>query len=400
MQLSLLTVVAGHLVLTVPFVILIVAARLQGFDRNLEWAAADLGADAKRTLRYVILPLIWPAVLAGALISVTLSIDEFVVTFFTVGPQSTLPLYIYTQIKFGVTPEVNAIATVMLGATLGAARSRGHRPGGARPDAVARRRWRDARSGVRRRGPARDGGPTYARDHGARRRPRRGRGLRDLRLRPADAQRPTRPPGHSRHDPRARDGRADRGGGGGRHVGGGRDPRDHRSRPEMRQLRPVPRGAAGELPQRRRARRVSGRRTREPRAGPGGDGAPDLGRRAHRDRSPRGAALLRRERDAQGRCSPGPERADLRRRRDRVPVPRGVPSQRLRADHRRRAHTGACRCGEGDGRRRGRDPRPAAAGPATPGCPAAPMSSSMRSATSWGPRSRRPGWSGGSSCSA
>ena len=118
MQLSLLTVVAGHLVLTVPFVILIVAARLQGFDRNLEWAAADLGADAKRTLRYVILPLIWPAVLAGALISVTLSIDEFVVTFFTVGPQSTLPLYIYTQIKFGVTPEVNAIATVMLGATL------------------------------------------------------------------------------------------------------------------------------------------------------------------------------------------------------------------------------------------------------------------------------------------
>ena len=118
MQLSLLTVVAGHLVLTVPFVILIVAARLQGFDRNLEWAAADLGADPKRTVRYVILPLIWPAVLAGALISVTLSIDEFVVTFFTVGPQSTLPLYIYTQIKFGVTPEVNAIATVMLGATL------------------------------------------------------------------------------------------------------------------------------------------------------------------------------------------------------------------------------------------------------------------------------------------
>jgi ABC-type spermidine/putrescine transport system permease subunit II len=119
LQLSLVTVVAGHLVLTVPFVILIVAARLQGFDRNLEWAAADLEADAKRTVRHVILPLIWPAVVAGALISVTLSIDEFVVTFFTVGPQSTLPLYIYTQIKFEVTPEVNAIATVMLAATLG-----------------------------------------------------------------------------------------------------------------------------------------------------------------------------------------------------------------------------------------------------------------------------------------
>jgi ABC-type spermidine/putrescine transport system permease subunit II len=118
LQLSLLTVVAGHLVLTVPFVILIVAARLQGFDRNLEWAAADLGADARRTVRHIILPLIWPAILAGALISVTLSIDEFVVTFFTVGPQLTLPIYIYTQIKFGVTPEVNAIATVMLLATL------------------------------------------------------------------------------------------------------------------------------------------------------------------------------------------------------------------------------------------------------------------------------------------
>jgi ABC-type spermidine/putrescine transport system permease subunit II len=119
LELSLLTVIAGHLVFTVPFVILIVAARLQGFDRNLEWAAADLGASPSRTVRHVILPLLWPAILAGALISVTLSIDEFVVTFFTVGPQLTLPIYIYTQVKFGVTPEVNAISTLMLVATLG-----------------------------------------------------------------------------------------------------------------------------------------------------------------------------------------------------------------------------------------------------------------------------------------
>ncbi|CAN5543318.1 ABC transporter permease [soil metagenome] len=119
LDLSLYTVVAGHLVFTTPFVILIVAARLQGFDRNLEWAAADLGADARRVIRYIILPLIWPAVAAGALISVTLSVDEFIITFFTVGPQLTLPIYIYTQIKFGVTPEVNAIATMLLVATLG-----------------------------------------------------------------------------------------------------------------------------------------------------------------------------------------------------------------------------------------------------------------------------------------
>jgi ABC-type spermidine/putrescine transport system permease subunit II len=117
-ELSLLTVIAGHLVFTTPFVVLIVSARLQGFDRRLEWAAADLGADQRNTLRYIVLPLISPAILAGGLMSVTLSIDEFVISFFTVGPQSTLPLYIYTQIKFGVTPEVNAVATVILVGTL------------------------------------------------------------------------------------------------------------------------------------------------------------------------------------------------------------------------------------------------------------------------------------------
>ncbi|HEV7811168.1 MAG TPA: ABC transporter permease [Candidatus Limnocylindrales bacterium] len=117
-KLGLHTVIAGHLVFTTPFVVLIVAARLQGFDRRLEWAAADLGASNRQTLRYIVLPLIAPAIIAGALLSVTLSIDEFVVTFFTIGPQLTLPLYIYTQIKFGVTPEVNALATVLLVGTL------------------------------------------------------------------------------------------------------------------------------------------------------------------------------------------------------------------------------------------------------------------------------------------
>ena len=118
LQLGLHTVVAGHLVFTIPFVVLIVAARLQGFDRRLEWAAADLGASPIRSLRYIVLPLIAPAILAGALLCVTLSIDEFVITFFTIGPQQTLPLFIYTQIKFGVTPEVNAVATLILAATL------------------------------------------------------------------------------------------------------------------------------------------------------------------------------------------------------------------------------------------------------------------------------------------
>jgi spermidine/putrescine transport system permease protein len=118
LQLSLVTVIAGQLVVTVPFVVLIVASRLQGFDRFLEWAAADLGASPRQAISHVVLPLIAPAILAGALISVTLSIDEFVITWFTVGSQPTLPTYIYTQVKFGVTPEVNAVATVMLVATL------------------------------------------------------------------------------------------------------------------------------------------------------------------------------------------------------------------------------------------------------------------------------------------
>jgi spermidine/putrescine transport system permease protein len=133
-KLGLHTVIAGHLVFTTPFVVLIVAARLQGFDRRLEWAAADLGASNRQTLRHIVLPLIAPAIVAGFLLSVTLSIDEFVVTYFTIGPELTLPLYIITQIKFGVTPEVNALATVILFGTLavfGAGSfvlSRGRRP--------------------------------------------------------------------------------------------------------------------------------------------------------------------------------------------------------------------------------------------------------------------------------
>lgn len=116
--LSLGTVIAGQLVFTVPFVVLIVASRLQGFDPKLEWAAADLGASPRQAIRHIVLPLIAPAILAGALISVTLSIDEFVITWFTVGAQPTLPTYIYTRIKFGVTPDVNAVATILLVATL------------------------------------------------------------------------------------------------------------------------------------------------------------------------------------------------------------------------------------------------------------------------------------------
>jgi spermidine/putrescine transport system permease protein len=113
-QLSLLTVICGHVVLTTPFVILVVTARLMNFDRSLEWAAADLGANPMQTFRRITLPLIMPGVLAGALFAFTLSLDEFVVTLFTIGNQTTLPMYIFSQVKFGVTPKVNALATLLL----------------------------------------------------------------------------------------------------------------------------------------------------------------------------------------------------------------------------------------------------------------------------------------------
>jgi spermidine/putrescine transport system permease protein len=117
-QLSVQTAVIGQAVYTTPFVLLLVAARLQGFDTSLERAASDLGANTFNRLRYVVLPLIMPAVLAGALFAFTLSLDEFIITLFLIGAQNTLPIYIYTQVKFGITPEVNALASLLLAASL------------------------------------------------------------------------------------------------------------------------------------------------------------------------------------------------------------------------------------------------------------------------------------------
>jgi ABC-type spermidine/putrescine transport system permease subunit II len=117
-QLSEQTAVIGQSVYTTPFVVLLVAARLQGFDPALERAASDLGANTYRRLRYVVLPLIMPAIFAGALFAFTLSLDEFIITLFLIGAHNTLPIYIYTQVKFGITPEVNALATLLLAASL------------------------------------------------------------------------------------------------------------------------------------------------------------------------------------------------------------------------------------------------------------------------------------------
>ena len=96
------------------FVTAIVLARLATIDPSLEEASRDLGASGPRTFRLVILPRFAPGIIAGALLAFTLSIDEFVIAFFTTAPaQPTLPIVIYSTVRFGVTPEVNALATVL-----------------------------------------------------------------------------------------------------------------------------------------------------------------------------------------------------------------------------------------------------------------------------------------------
>jgi spermidine/putrescine transport system permease protein len=109
------TVLLAHIAFNISFVAVVVRARLAGMDRSLEEAAADLGASEWVTFRRVTLPLLMPGIVAGALMAFTLSLDDFVITCFVSGPGSTtLPVQVYSMIKFGVTPEVNALSTLML----------------------------------------------------------------------------------------------------------------------------------------------------------------------------------------------------------------------------------------------------------------------------------------------
>ncbi len=112
--LSIWTAVMGHVVVTTPFAVLAVTTRLYGYDRNLDAAAADLGANPLRVLWHVTLPLIMPGILAAALIVFTVSLDTFGVTFFTIGAQGTLPMYIWAQVEMGIRPTVNALGTLFI----------------------------------------------------------------------------------------------------------------------------------------------------------------------------------------------------------------------------------------------------------------------------------------------
>ena len=117
--LNLGAITIAHISFSFPFVAVIVRARLANFNRELEEAARDLGAGEWQTFRDVLIPHMRPGLVAGGLLAFTLSLDDFVITFFTSGPDTvTFPIKVYSMVRFSVTPEVNAASTVLIAITL------------------------------------------------------------------------------------------------------------------------------------------------------------------------------------------------------------------------------------------------------------------------------------------
>jgi spermidine/putrescine transport system permease protein len=121
LRLSFWTVVAGHIVVNAPLVYLLVMTRLRGFDWSLVDAARTLGAGSFKAFRLVTAPLLMPAIVGGAVLSFAISLDNFVITLFLTGGESTLPLLIWSMMREGFSPAINALATVLLVGTLVAA---------------------------------------------------------------------------------------------------------------------------------------------------------------------------------------------------------------------------------------------------------------------------------------
>lgn len=114
-ELGMFTLILAHICFCIPFVIISVRSTLDNLDPNLEQAASDLGASKFQTFFRIIIPMLMPGILSGAELALTLSLDDVVISYFTAGPGSnTLPLQVYSMIKTGVTPDVNALITIML----------------------------------------------------------------------------------------------------------------------------------------------------------------------------------------------------------------------------------------------------------------------------------------------
>ena len=117
--LNLGAITAAHIAFSFPFVAVVVRSRLAGFNREFEEASKDLGASEWQTFWNVVLPFMMPGVIAGALLSFTLSLDDFVITFFTAGPETnTFPVKVYSLVRRGVSPDINAASTVLIIITL------------------------------------------------------------------------------------------------------------------------------------------------------------------------------------------------------------------------------------------------------------------------------------------
>ena len=114
LQMGLWTVIASHVLFNLAVVVLIIRARLSGMDRSLVEASEDLYATPFATFRQVVLPALMPSILASLLLSFTFSFEDFIIAFFVAGPNTTLPIYVFSSIRRGVTPEINAIGTTVL----------------------------------------------------------------------------------------------------------------------------------------------------------------------------------------------------------------------------------------------------------------------------------------------
>jgi spermidine/putrescine transport system permease protein len=117
-QLGIGTAIIGHVAFGISFVAVVVAARLQTFDQTMEEAAMDLGANELETFRFVTLPMIKPGILAGALLAFAMSFDDFVVTFFIIGQENTLPIFFFGMVRQGISPGVNVVAALIIVATM------------------------------------------------------------------------------------------------------------------------------------------------------------------------------------------------------------------------------------------------------------------------------------------
>jgi spermidine/putrescine transport system permease protein len=110
---SLITIIVAHVMFNISYVVVTIRARLQGFDRSLEEAAMDLGADEWATFRKVTFPLIFPGILAAALLAFALSIDDYVITSFVAGNTVTFPLWVFGVSRLGIPPAVNVLGTLI-----------------------------------------------------------------------------------------------------------------------------------------------------------------------------------------------------------------------------------------------------------------------------------------------